>query len=158
MDSFFVRTIINSYELVHKIKKRSIILHIGKCDIFYNNRQNKKTGYYILNIILFNSKINKYGLYNKYIDGEEYVSKPLNYINQPIDDSYTYLYTDEQIKELEFINSVNYKFTSYQNNLIFSINYLIAEDIRREENSQSLYTNKYLKYKKKYNSLKKHLK
>ena len=114
-----------------------IIFQVGKFELDVINSETPihRDGYYIFNIRLPESKINQYGLYDKYISGtyrnpldphdkeQNYITKPLNYINQPSGDNYRQVINSGT--EIENINSFYYFFTAYKNIIQFPIKQII---------------------------------
>lgn len=111
----------------------SIVFQIGKFNLDVAEHNIHREGYYIFNIILPSTKINEFGLYTNYISGtcqnpysksysnleDNYISKALNYKEQPKADNYKQ--TEQTNTEIENIHSEHYFFTAYKNDTIFPI-------------------------------------
>jgi hypothetical protein len=111
--------------------QENIIFQIGKFILNLKNGE-KREGYYIFNIIEPSTKITCYGLYSNYISGtfqnpysnlskreDNYISKPLNYKEQPMEDNQHQI--SRNLNPIEDIGSKHYSFTAYKNNEIFPI-------------------------------------
>ena len=111
-----------------------LYLHIGYTIIEYiywrTNQLATNFGYYILNIIDDNVKIDKYGMYNKYYSGcirdylNTYITKPLDYFQMP----HRYGITANQGRstlKMQFIDLDDYCFYAFENNHIFPIKNII---------------------------------
>jgi hypothetical protein len=111
----------------------SIVFQIGKFNLDVAEHNIHREGYYIFNINLPSTKINEFGLYTNYISGtcqnpysksysnleDNYISKALNYKEQPKADNYKQ--TEQTNTEIENIHSEHYFFTAYKNDTIFPI-------------------------------------
>lgn len=118
-----------------------LYLHIGYTLIEYIYWKTQKPttnfGYYILNIIDDNVKIDKYGMYNKYYTGSGYANESLDtYITKPLDyESMTHTYgiTEYQgglakissLLKMQYIEHDEYYFCAFENNHIFPIKNII---------------------------------
>jgi hypothetical protein len=116
----------------------AIVFQIGKFNLHVEEHNIHREGYYIFNINLPSNRINEFGLYTNYISGtcqnpfskavykteDDYISKALNYKEQPTADNYKQI--DQSSAEIENIHSQHYFFTAYKNDTIFPI-----EEIRR---------------------------
>ena len=111
---------------------KNIVFQIGKFSLQLERGQ-KREGYYIFNIIEPSTKINCYGLYSNYISGtyqnpytnlskpeDNYITKPLNYTEQPLVDNQHQISRDI-VNVLEDIGSQHYFFTAYKNDDVFPI-------------------------------------
>ena len=159
----------------HKIKNNIIIVQVGFCKLKKENLI--REGYYIINLIPENYKINCYGLYNNYFAESDHhhrrehsfiVSKPLEYKNQF--NKYKNNYFDnfkenvsKEDKDYRNIDDKDYYFIAHLSKDKFIIKELIKEDLLNNnedpyflpglaggENKFLEYKNKYLKYKNKY--------
>jgi len=116
----------------------AIVFQIGKFNLHVEEHNIHREGYYIFNINLPSTRINEFGLYTNYISGtcqnpfskavykteDDYISKALNYKEQPVADNYKQI--EQSNAEIENIHSQHYFFTAYKNDTIFPI-----EEIRR---------------------------
>jgi hypothetical protein len=145
LDNFQAHVEIYEIQATKKIESRlsippNIIFQIGKfiLDVIPVEERIHREGYYIFNMKLPEAKINKFGLYDHYISGtfinpfqgkasykteEDYITKPLNYIEQPVGDKYPQAATTGN--ELENIKSRYYFFTAYKNEIQFPIKQII---------------------------------
>ena len=145
LDNFQAHVEIYEIQATKKIESRlnippSIIFQIGKfiLDVIPLEEEIHREGYYIFNMKLPEATINEYGLYDHYISGtfinpfqgkasykteEDYITKPLNYIEQPIGDKYPQ--ASSTGNELENIKSKHYFFTAYKNEIQFPIKQII---------------------------------
>jgi hypothetical protein len=111
---------------------KNIVFQVGKFTLDLE-RGEKREGYYIFNIIEPSTKINCYGLYSNYISGtfqnpytnlskpeDNYITKPLNYTDQPLVDNQHQISRDV-VNVLEDIGSQHYFFTAYKNDDVFPI-------------------------------------
>ena len=118
---------------------KNIVFQIGKFSLQLERGLHsggggeKREGYYIFNIIEPSTKINCYGLYSNYISGtyqnpytnlskpeDNYITKPLNYTEQPLLDNQHQISRDV-VNVLEDIGSQHYFFTAYKNDDVFPI-------------------------------------
>ena len=133
---------------IHAIKKEEslykgpniIVFQVGKfiLDVIPLEEQIHREGYYIFNMKLPESKINGYGLYDRYISGtsinpfrdsvsyyseEDYITKPLNYIMQQrkVGVTQSQMTSDDR----ENIKSKYYFFTAYKNEVQFPIKQIL---------------------------------
>ena len=111
----------------------AIVFQIGKFNLHVEEHNIHREGYYIFNINLPSTRINEFGLYTNYISGtcqnpfskavykseDDYISKALNYKEQPTADNYKQI--DQSNAEIENIHSQHYFFTAYKNDTIFPI-------------------------------------
>jgi len=111
----------------------AIVFQIGKFNLHVEEHNIHREGYYIFNINLPSNRINEFGLYTNYISGtcqnpfskavykteDDYISKALNYKEQPTADNYKQI--DQSNAEIENIHSQHYFFTAYKNDTIFPI-------------------------------------
>ena len=136
--------------IFNPIISENIVFQIGKFSLDLSVKGEKREGYYIFNMREPSTKINCYGLYTNYISGtgqnpytnasieeDNYISKPLNYTQQPLEDNQHQISKKlkkrddalgpglEEVKDdvvsLEDIGSQHYSFTAYKNNEIFPI-------------------------------------
>ena len=117
-----------------------IVFQVGKfiLDVIPLEEHIHREGYYIFNMKLPESKINGYGLYNRYISGtsinpfrdsvsyyseEDYITKPLNYIMQQrkVGVTQSQMTSDDR----ENIKSKLYFFTAYKNEIQFPIKQIL---------------------------------
>ena len=117
---------------------KAIVFQIGKFNLHVEEHNIHREGYYIFNINLPSTRINEFGLYTNYISGtcenpfskvvykteDDYISKALNYKEQPVADNYKQI--EQSNAEIENIHSQHYFFTAYKNDTIFPI-----EEIRQ---------------------------
>ena len=119
--------------IVFQIGKFSLQLERGLHSGGGGGGGEKREGYYIFNIIEPSTKINCYGLYSNYISGtyqnpytnlskpeDNYITKPLNYTEQPLVDNQHQIRRDV-VNVLEDIGSQHYFFTAYKNDDVFPI-------------------------------------
>lgn len=123
------------YELTN-----TIVFQIGKfmLDVLPLEEGIHREGYYIFNMKLSESKINEYGLYDRYISGtcinpfrdsvsyyseEDYITKPLNYIIQQRTAGVSLSVITSDVREN--IKSKLYFFTAYKNEVQFPIKQII---------------------------------
>ena len=135
------------YEILATRKEESlyddsngIVFQIGKfiLDVIPLEEDIHREGYYIFNMKLPDSKINEYGLYDRYISGtcinpfrdsisyyseEDYVTKPINYIMQQRRPGKVQSQMTGDAREN--IKSKLYFFTAYQNEVQFPIKQII---------------------------------
>jgi hypothetical protein len=123
------------YELTN-----TIVFQIGKfiLDVLPLEEGIHREGYYIFNMKLLESKINEYGLYDRYVSGtcinpfqdsvsyyseEDYITKPLNYIVQQRTAGVSLSVITSDVREN--IKSKLYFFTAYKNEVQFPIKQII---------------------------------
>ena len=114
----------------------NIIFQVGKfiLDVIPLEEGIHREGYYIFNMKLPDSKINEYGLYDRYISGtcinpfqdsvsyyseEDYITKPINYIIQQRNVGVSQAVITSDVREN--IKSKHYFFTAYKNEVQFPI-------------------------------------
>jgi len=138
---------VDIYEILATIKEESlyegpnnIVFQIGKfiLDVIPLEEGIHREGYYIFNMKLPESKINEYGLYDRYISGtcinpfrdsvsyyseDDYITKPINYIMQQRIPGKTQSQMTGDVREN--IKSRLYFFTAYQNEVQFPIKQII---------------------------------
>lgn len=138
---------IEIYEILAVRKEESlyedtnnIVFQIGKfiLDVIPAEENIHREGYYIFNMKLPDSKINEYGLYDRYISGtcinpfqdsvsyyseEDYITKPLNYIIQQRTVGVFQSVITSDVREN--IKSKIYFFTAYKNEVQFPIKQII---------------------------------
>jgi len=135
LDNFHAH--VDLYEITAVKKERgetflpdSIIFQIGKCSFDVLHHDIHREGYYIFNIKLPETTILKYGIYNNFVSGitnnndENYITKPLNYIKQPVADNYAQTVRDIDTT-IENIKSKHYIFTAHRNIIQFPIKQII---------------------------------
>jgi hypothetical protein len=186
LDNIKINNNLFGIRIKNKLNNSIIIIIIGYCkiDIDANDEHPSihKEGYYIMNLIPDDYKINSYGLYDKYYNGSHdelhgmynpvmyYVTKPLEYKNQIETNMelYKYLNLPHEYDEFEIFN-IEYEFIAGLNKNKFIINRLIQEnsftqstfptqnekkEFFEDYDNNKNYEQKYLKYKNKYLSLK----
>ena len=138
---------VDIYEILAVRKEESlyedtnnIVFQIGKfvLDVIPLQENIHREGYYIFNMKLPDAKINKYGLYDRYISGtcinpfrnsvsyyseEDYITKPLNYIIQQRQVGVSQSAITGDVREN--IKSKLYFFSAYKNEVQFPINQII---------------------------------
>lgn len=118
--------------IFNPIISENIVFQIGKFTLDLSVKGEKREGYYIFNMREPSTKINCYGLYTNYISGtgqnpytvtskqeDNYISKPLNYTQQPLADNQHQI--SKNLNPIEDIGSQHYSFTAYKNDEIFPI-------------------------------------
>ena len=145
LDNFQAHVEIYEIQAIKKKESRlntplNIVFQIGKfiLDVIPVEERIHREGYYIFNMKVPEAKINKFGLYDHYISGtfinpfqdkasyrreEDYITKPLNYIEQPVGDKYPQAAITGN--EIENIKSRYYFFTAYKNEIQFPIKQII---------------------------------
>jgi hypothetical protein len=118
----------------------NIIFQVGKfiLDVIPLEERIHREGYYIFNMKLPDSKINEYGLYDRYISGtcinpfqdsvsyyseEDYITKPINYIIQQRTAGVSQSAITSDVREN--IKSKLYFFTAYKNEVQYPIKQII---------------------------------
>jgi len=145
LDNFQAHVEIYEIHAIRKVESQlntpqNIVFQIGKfiLDVIPLEEHIHREGYYIFNMKLPEAKINEYGLYDHYISGtcinpfrdnvsyyseEDYITKPLNYINKPIGNKHSQAVITGN--EIENIKSKLYFFTAYKNEVQFPIKQII---------------------------------
>ena len=146
---------------IHAIKKEEslykgpniIVFQVGKfiLDVIPLEEQIHREGYYIFNMKLPESKINGYGLYDRYISGtsinpfrdsvsyyseEDYITKPLNYIMQQRISGKVQSQLTSDVREN--IKSKLYFFTAYKNEVQFPIKQIIQSQSASSTQAKSV--------------------
>lgn len=138
---------VDIYEILATRKEESlyedtngIVFQLGKfiLDVIPLEEGIHREGYYIFNMKLPDSKINEYGLYDRYISGtcinpfrdsisyyseDDYITKPINYIMQQRRPGKVQSQMTGDVREN--IKSKLYFFTAYQNEVQFPIKQII---------------------------------